>query len=76
MHDKNDGIPYRYRSGDFIVKASMKCSMTLNHHSVLVQYFNDVLVLDTAISVSSSRDVGNPYIVYGISVNKLIYREQ
>ena len=30
----------------------------------------------TAISGLSSRDVGNPYIVYGISVNKLIYREQ
>ena len=31
---------------------------------------------ERAISGLSSRDVGNPYIVYGISVNKLIYREQ
>ena len=29
-----------------------------------------------AISGVSSRDVGNPHIVYEISVNKLIYREQ
>ena len=29
-----------------------------------------------AISCLSSRDVDNPYIVYGISVNKLVYREQ
>ena len=31
---------------------------------------------NVAISGLSSRDEGNPYIVYGISVNKLIYREQ
>ena len=29
-----------------------------------------------AIHGYPTRDVGNPYIVYGISVNKLIYREQ
>ena len=34
-------------------------------------------VLTWAISGLSSHDVGNPYIVlYGINVNKLIYREQ
>ena len=53
------------------IKSKKMCHPDRYHHQQKNAKYNYM-----AIYGYPTRDVGNPYIVYGISVNKLIYREQ
>ena len=61
----------KFNINKLIKLIKVKRSCVFQYSNIKVQIF--VRHPDSAISGLSSRDVSNPYIVCGISVNKLIY---